>query len=62
MCGLGIVASDYALVEISTEFGKVTRPIHQQCTSLLWDMAEELNATAEDSEVEGPAEEDGLDS
>ena len=48
LCGLGITAPDLGLVEIETASKPETRPMHVQCTSLLWDMAEELNDTEDD--------------
>lgn len=54
MCGLGITAPDFALVEIDTAAGATTRSLHKQCTSLLWEMVENLRRAEESP----PAEED----
>lgn len=61
MCDLGITAPDLALVEFETTMNrKVTQPIHNQCTALLWDLhaklTEEEDDWATDPGVEGPAE------
>lgn len=57
MCDLGITAPDLALVEFETTMGrKATQPIHNQCTSLLWDLAAELNG-----EVDEPASDPGVE-
>lgn len=48
VCGLGIVAVDLSLVEVEVNGMPQTRPMHAQCTSLLWDMAEEVNADDDD--------------
>ena len=49
LCGLGIVAVDMCLVDVETANGfSQTRPIHKQCTSLLWDMVNDANEEAND--------------
>lgn len=51
MCGLGIVAVDLALVELEVGgYTKVTKPIHAQCTALLWEAASELRGGEDDAE------------
>lgn len=53
MCGLGITAEDFAFVEMEMVEGmRTTHPIHRQCTSLLFELQEELlDAPAEDPVV-----------
>lgn len=60
MCGLGIVAVDFGLVEVESliwpnrpETRVTTRPIHQQCTALLWDMVYELREEADATDEAG---------
>lgn len=59
MCGLGIVAVDFALVGVVSENSglqhKESRPIHKQCTALLWDEVERMREVADDLEREGEA-------
>ncbi len=60
MCGLGIVAVDFCLVEVrSAGFGGTsalsTRPIHTACTALLHDEVERLREVADDMEREDDA-------
>ena len=59
MCGLGIVAVDFALVEVESadSFGAQvsTRPIHTACTSLLWEEIERLRGVADGVEDESEA-------
>lgn len=56
LCGLGITAPDLALMEAEHDNVRVdTSPIHVQCTALLWDMAQEVNA-------DGTEEPDGVPS
>lgn len=59
MCGLGIVAVDFALVEVESAdaFGSrvSTRPIHTACTALLQEEVERLREVADDMEREGEA-------
>lgn len=55
MCGLGIVAVDLALVTVVSNSwvgGKATstRPIHKQCTALLWEEVARLEALAAEEE------------
>ena len=54
LCGLGIVAVDFALVEVEStnEFGSSisTRPIHTACTALLWDEVARLEEMADEED------------
>ncbi len=57
MCGLGIVAVDFALVGVvsKTEWGltkQESRPIHTACTALLWDEVARLREVAEEEGIE----------
>ena len=63
LCGLGIVAVDFALVEVVVDGLSLTRPIHTQCTALLWDLAAELNGGDDEDEaaLESAGGEDGSD-
>lgn len=51
MCGLGIVAVDFALVEVETQTfagpAPTTRPIHKQCTALLFEEVQRLQEVAD---------------
>lgn len=51
VCGLGAVAADIALVEVELHSGRQeTRIIHKQCTGLLWDVIDELDRLAAESD------------
>ena len=63
MCGLGICAVDFALVEVESliwpgrpETRVTTRPIHTACTALLAEEVQRLREVADDME----REEDGV--
>jgi hypothetical protein len=50
MCGLGITAPDLALVTVELHGVRdETRPIHQQCTALLWDLQDQLRRLSDTS-------------
>lgn len=52
MCGLGITAPDLALVTVKIGFGSTqSRPIHTQCTSLLWDLVYSLREEKDEEAV-----------
>ena len=65
MCGLGIVAVDFALVEVErtgfTGLTQTTRPIHKQCTALLWEEVERLREVADGPALGPSAEEVGVE-
>lgn len=53
LCGMGVVAMDLALVDIELRSGaRESRIIHRQCSVLLHEMAEDLNAAAEAGELD----------
>ena len=51
MCGLGICDFDLGLVEVEVSGALHVRPIHQQCTALLWELIEEIGADPEEEQV-----------
>ena len=50
LCGLGIVAVDFCLVEVESAERLETRPIHTACTALLWDEVARLEEMADEED------------
>lgn len=62
LCGLGITAPDLTLAEFEVNGLPMTRPMHAQCTALLWDLAEQINDKEDvDDWAKDPGVEDAVE-